>query len=543
LTYYSRNVYKMIPSTRETNFGNLSEALRLKIYFDGQESDMFNTMMGAYTTTWRPIDSLRLKFIASAFDTKESETYDIMGQYWLYELEANMGKDEFGQEAFERGVGTFMDHARNNLYANIYSLEHKGNYARRKGEIIWGLKYQYESINDKLSEWKYVDSAGYSLPYPPDSVGYVNPTIQPWHELELQNLVKAENRLYSNRVSGFMQRSWVLGKDTTGYRFVLIAGSRFTYWDMNKQLLFSPRATLSYEPAWENDIKFRLSAGIYHQPPFYRELRNLEGDINKKVKAQESYHLVFGADWDFRAWNRPFKWTTELYYKYLNNLVPYTVDNVRIRYLGGNMSSGYSTGIDMKVNGEFVRGLESWAGISVMQTREDLKNDFYYDYYNQSGQLIIPGYTFDAVATDSIRHEPGYIPRPTDQRVMFNIFFQDFLPKNPTYRMHLNLVFGSGLPFGPPGADRYSDTLRIPPYRRVDIGFSKMLKEEDIGNVKKEGLFKHFKSVWLSVEVFNLLQINNTVSYIWVTDVEGRRYAVPNFLTPRQLNIKLIANF
>jgi hypothetical protein len=542
ITAYSKNIFKMVPSDRETNFGNLNEALRLKIYFDGEESDNFETMTGAYYATWRPKDSLKMKFIASAFNTNENETYDIMGQYWLYQLETNLGESEFGEEAFERGVGTYMEHARNSLKANVYSLEHKGTSTYPKGELSWGLKFQHEEIFDKISEWKYVDSAGYSIPYPPDSVGYSNPDAQPYYSLELQNVIKTKNNLFSNRISGYLQKSWVFGNNNNNRSFVFIAGSRFNYWDLNKQFTFSPRTTLAYEPSWKHNIRFRLSAGVYHQPPFYRELRDLLGNINEDVKAQESYHFVLAKEWNFRAWNRPFKWTSELYYKYLDNLIPYTVDNVRIKYLGNNLSKGYATGIDLKVNGEFVRGMESWASLSVMKTQEDLKNDYYYDYFNQNGERIIKGYTFDKVAVDSIKHEPGYIPRPTDQRVMFNIFFQDFLPKNPTFRMHLNLVFGTGLPFGTPGNDKYGDTLRIPPYRRVDIGFSKMLKDEDI-SVKQTGLFRHFKSIWLSLEVFNLLQINNTVSYIWVEDVEGRRYAVPNYLTPRQLNLKLIATF
>jgi len=537
ITYYSNNAYKVIPQTRETSFGNLNEALKLKIYFDGQETDKFETMLGGYTLTWKVKDSLRLKLITSAFKTNESENYDIMGQYWLYELETNLGKDDFGQEAFERGIGTFMNHARNSLTANVISFELKGTYNIKRKQLDWGLKYQHEEISDKISEWKYIDSAGYSIPYPPDSVGYKIPELQPYYTLELQNVVKTINNLTSNRIFGYLQNSWISKNNT----LVFIAGARFNYWDLNKQFLISPRFTIAYEPTWQSNIKYRISTGVYYQPPFYRELRDLNGKINKNVRAQESYHFVISQDWNFRAWNRPFVWTTELYYKYLNNLITYTIDNVRIRYFGDNLAIGYATGIDLKINGEFVRGLESWASISLMNTKENLKNDYYYEYYNKSGELIKEN-TYDKIATDSIRHEPGYIPRPTDQRVMFNIFFQDFLPKNPTYRMHLNLVFGSGLPFGPPDDKRYKDTLRIPPYKRVDIGFSKKIKDEDI-IIKKQNIFSYFKSIWISLEVFNLLQINNTVSYIWIQDSEGLNYAVPNYLTPRQLNLKITANF
>jgi hypothetical protein len=304
----------------------------------------------------------------------------------------------------------------------------------------------------------------------------------------------------------------------------------------------SPRATFSYKPNWKHDVIFRFAAGYYNQPPFYRELRDLEGNVNTNVKAQTSIHFLLSGTWNFTAWDRPFKYVSEAYYKILDNLIPYDVDNVRIRYFANNNSHGFATGIDMKVNGEFVKGIESWASLSVMKTMEDIKDDYYYDYYNKSGDLIISGYTYDQTAVDSVRHEPGYIPRPTDQRVTFSLFFQDYLPKNPTYKMHLNLLFGSSLPFGPPSYEKYKDTLRVPPYRRVDIGFSKQLKGEDT-KVKPKNPFRYFKTIWLSLEVFNLLQVNNTISYIWVRDVTNRQYAVPNYLTPRQLNLRLIASF
>ena len=262
---------------------------------------------------------------------------------------------------------------------------------------------------------------------------------------------------------------------------------------------------------------------MYYQPPFYKELKNLDGTINADQKAQSSFHIVAASDWNFKAWDRPFKFVTEVYYKYLGSLVPYLIDNVRIRYYAFEQSSGYSTGIDLKVSGEFVPGIESWASLSVLGTREDIVGYFYYD-------------------EDGNRVEPGCIPRPTDQRVNFSLFFQDYLPKNPTYKMSLTLIFGSSLPFGPPDSPKYQHTLRMPPYRRVDIGFSK----EIIGELTTFGPknpFRYFKSMWITAEILNLLQVNNTVSYIWVTDIYGRQYAVPNYLTPRQLNVKLIVNF
>jgi len=268
---------------------------------------------------------------------------------------------------------------------------------------------------------------------------------------------------------------------------------------------------------------FRFSTGLYYQPPFYRELENYNGQINYNQKAQASVHFVAAGDWNFFAWSRPFKFVTEIYYKYLDNLVPYMVDNVRIRYYAFEQAHGYSVGIDMKVNGEFVRGVESWASLSIMKTEENIYNDFYYDY-------------------EGNQEDPGYIPRPTDQRVNFSLFFQDYLPRNPTYKMSLTLIFGSSLPFGPPNSPRYKQTLRMPPYRRVDIGFSKEFIGEHTKFSSKNPL-RAFKSLWLTLEVLNLVQVNNTVSYIWVTDIYGRQYAVPNYLTPRQLNVKLVARF
>ena len=278
---------------------------------------------------------------------------------------------------------------------------------------------------------------------------------------------------------------------------------------------------MAYIPNWEKDVVFKAAAGIYYQPAFYKELRDFEGNINREIKAQKSIHYIVGADYLFYSWGRPFKWVSEIYYKQLENLIPYKVDNVRIRYLSNEIANGYATGIDMKINGEFVPGIESWVSMSVMKTEEDIVGDYYTD-------------------ANGNQKEAGDIPRPTDQRVNFSLFFQDYIPRNPSYKMHLNLVYGTGLTFGPPKSEKHQDILRIPPYRRVDIGFSKEIIKE---GERKKGFFKHFNSIWLSLEVFNLLQINNTVSYLWVSDVSGRQYAVPNYLTARQINAKLIFSF
>jgi hypothetical protein len=537
LAYYSRNSYKLVPESRETNFGTIQQAYRLSIFFDGQEVDRYKTYLGALTLDYKPHPNLDLKLITSAYQTIESETFDIRGQYWIGKLETAQSNEQSGNVVAVQGIGTFMDHARNFLNATVFDLEHKGAWTNARNYLLWGLQYQHEFIDDKLSEWQMIDSAGYSMPNPPTIIGGVTPDKK---QLELSSSVKSKAKLTSNRYTGYVQNTWTF--DGKAHNFSLTAGIRFNYWDYNSQFLVSPRATVSYKPNWKKDILFRFSTGYYYQPPFYREFRDLQGNLNPNIKAQESIHFVLGSDWNFKAWGRPFKFITEVYYKYLDDLIPYVVDNVRIRYYATNNAHGYATGIDMKVNGEFIKGIESWASLSIMKTMEDIEGDFYYNYYNSKGELIIPGFTVDNVPVDSTRVEPGYIPRPTDQRVNFAIYFQDYLPRNPSYQMHLTLIFGTGLPFGAPNSPKYKQTLRYPPYRRVDIGFSKQFISEDT-KFKKKNPLKYIKNAWITLEVFNLLSVNNTVSYIWVTDINNRQYAVPNYLTPRQINLKLIVDF
>ncbi len=514
------NKYRLVPESRETDFGTVNQAKRLTIYFDGQEVDRYQTYLGGLTLTYRPNSDTRLKLIASGYNSEESETYDVLGQYWIGDIESNLASENFGDVVESQSVGAELTHARNELNVGVFNLAHRGATELDGSLLQWGVKFQHEEIDDRMNEWILIDSAGYSLPRPADSVGYADPSAQPYIPFELYQLIRTSAAITSNRYTAFVQNSWGVINDS---RVSFTLGMRANYWDYNRQLVVSPRATLSYKPEWERDILFRLSAGMYYQPPFYRELKDLDGTINTGQKAQSSFHVVAAGDLNFQAWGRPFKFVTEVYYKYLGNLVPYLIDNVRIRYYSFLRSKGYAAGIDMKVSGEFVRGIESWASLSVMGTREDIIGDFYYD-------------------GEGNRVEPGYIPRPTDQRVNFSLFFQDYLPRNPSYKMSLTLTFGSSLPFGPPNSPKYQHTLRMPPYRRVDIGFSK----EIIGDLTTFGPrnpFRFFKSMWISAEVLNLLQVNNTVSYIWVTDIYGRQYAVPNYLTPRQLNIRLVAAF
>jgi hypothetical protein len=538
LANIANNKFQLIPETRETNFGTISEAKRLTIFFDGREVDKYNTYLGAVKLTYKPDNALRLHLIASGFNSNESETFDIQGQYWIGRVETGLGQSDFGEVTSTDGVGTFLNHARNYLQANVFSFAHRGSYETNHHFFSWGLKYQHEDIEDQIHEWELIDSAGFMIPRPGDQIGQPNPAVTP---LEMNLFIKSDITLQSNRINGFLQNTWKPGNNE--HDFSITTGIRGTWWDLNNELLLSPRVAISYHPQWNNDLLFRLAAGYYYQPAFYRELRDFSGNIVNNQKAQKSIHLVSGMDWNLTIWNRPFKFVTEVYYKILDNLIPYEVDNVRIRYYANQRAKGYAAGLDMKINGEFVPGIESWASISLMKTQEDIYNDFFYEYFNSDNEMIGSGQqpNVDENIT-SKKTEPGYIPRPTDQRFRFSMFFQDYLPMNPTYRMHLALYFGSSLPFGPPKSQRYQQTFRMPTYRRVDIGFSKQLIG-DHTRFKNQNPLSKVESMWVSLEVFNLLQVNNTISYLWVTDVAGRKYAVPNFLTPRQLNLKLVVQF
>lgn len=541
---YARNSYSFEPDVKETNFGTINEALRLTVYYEGEEVDRFNNYMGAFTSTYRPRKDLSLKMIVSAFQTNESETFDIMGQYWIAELETDPGSENFGQasgQAVDKSeIGTYLNHARNYLHATVLNVEHRGMHERNTKTFQWGVKYQRELIDDRLNEWNMNDSADYTLPYSGGIPGLAGNQFNQ-SDIILQDVVRTHITLNSNRISGFAQYNDV--KDIGIGQFGYNLGVRANYWDVNEQLVVSPRGGVSLKPSWKTDILFRVTAGVYHQPPFYRELRAVDGTINKNVKAQTSYHIVAASDLNFRAWGRPFKFVGEAYYKYLTNLVPYDVDNVRIRYFADNMAKGYAAGIDFKVNGEFVNGIESWASLSLMQTREDITGDFFTDYFNSEGKRIIAGFTANNIAVDSVTTERGFMPRPTDQLLTFGLFFQDYLPRNPTFKMHLNLLFGTGIPFSPPGEARVRNTSRMPPFRRVDIGFSKQIIGGALNDNKPALWRKYINNIWISAEVLNLLQVKNTISYSWVKDVTNRQYGVPNYLTPRQLNIKISIEF
>lgn len=508
LTTISQNDYYFVPTTRETSFGTINDALKLKIYFEGQELDRFTSGTEAISFIVKPKDNLTLNFITSTFQTVESENYDIMGQYFLNELDKDLGSDNLGDSLMNIGIGTFLNHARNQLRATIYNVYHKGRFKSKKQLVEWGAKWQHETITDNISEWQMLDSAGYSLPY--------SDTI-----VNLYYVLKSSNSLSSERITSYFQDSY--SNSFKKFNFKIIGGIRTQYWTFNNQTVVSPRGAIAINPYWKKDIQFRFASGYYYQMPFYKEMRNLNGEINDNIKAQRAIHFVLGADYNIQIWQRPFKILTELYYKKLDNLIPYLIDNVRIRYYGTNNSKGYITGIDFKINGEFVPGTESWASVSLMQAKEDITDDFYVD-------------------SNGVTKYPGYIPRPTDQLINFALFFQDYLPSMPSFKMHLSLFYGTGLPFGLPNQPKYKAIYKLPSYKRVDIGFSKVLKSEN-NNLNKFLWLNSFKSLWISLEIFNLLGNNNTLSYTWITDIHDKQYGVPNYLTARRINIKLIGRF
>ena len=536
LGYYSRNSYLMVPTTRQTDFGNLQASYRLKIYFDGQELSKYTTGLGAISLNFSPNEDLNLKLIGSAYSAVESETYDIQGQYWIGLLETNPGSEQQGDVIANQGVGTYIEHARNSFYSRVFNLDHKGAYKYRDNVLKWGLRYQHQLFDDIINEWDMSDSAGYTQPHSVDSI--LNPNNPMQTPLELKNVAKGHNELQVNNLDGYIQNSWQLESEK-GNIWVLTAGLRANYWGYAGSVNVSPRAGIALQPNNHPDMTFRLSGGVYVQPPFYRELRMFDGSLVSKDKAsvQKSYQVVLGHEYKFMAWDRPFVLTSEIYYKYLKDIIPYQVDNIRIRYYADQKATGHAYGLDMKINGEFVKGIESWASMSIMRTTENIQY-----FIDANGNILSQtdinngsAYVRDTIISG--------IPRPSDQRINFAIFFQDYLPMIPSFKVNLKLIFGTGLPFGASEAERYKQTNRMTPYRRVDLGFSKQLIGDETSFRNPRNPLNYIRNCWLSLEVFNLLGVNNVSSYMWVTDVYNIQYAVPNYLTNRQLNLKLILEF
>lgn len=514
---YARNRFDFQPESSTQSFGLINQAFQLRMFFEGSEIDKFDSRYGGLSLTNRPKnDKLMLKFLASGFQTQEQETFDIKGEYLLGEIETDLGKDNFGQLKFAVGTGVIHEFARNYLNINVGNIGHKGAYDGGKHFIQWGANTEIVSINDKLHEWERRDSAGFTQPYSDTS-------------LEITQFYKSSQTFNYQRLTAYVQDN--IRFDSLG--MTLIAGVRANYNQLNNELLISPRLRLSYKPRkWKNNFIFRGATGLYQQPPFYREMRDLNGNVNKDLKAQKSFHALAGFDYNFAGiGKRPFKLTSEFYYKSMWDLVPYEFEDVRIRYFGDNLAQGYAYGAEFRLYGDLVKDAESWVSIGFMKTEEDIENDV----------INIPSVL---TGEDSAQSFPGYIPRPTDSRVNFGLFFSDYLPGNENFKLHLSGLYSTGLPFGPPDQSRYGDTLRAPSYRRVDVGFSALLLDGAKKQRPHYSFFKNFKSIWLSVEVFNLLAIRNTISYQWIQDqTSGRTYAVPNRLTSRLLNARLVVNF
>jgi hypothetical protein len=511
---YARNRFTFFPEEATTSFGVINQAYQLRVFYTGSEIDQFDSRFAGISTTWRPNNKLRLKWLLSGFQTDEKETYDIGGEYLLGELETDLGKETFGNIKTYLGTGIIQNYARNYLQVNVGTAAHRGSLSAGKHFLQWGLDVAGTRINDKLYEWERRDSAGFTQPYNPDV-------------LTMRRFYRSAADLDYMRYSGFVQDNI---RPFDSLDLTVSAGVRYTYNTLNGEGIVSPRVQLAYKPEWKRDIIFKAAGGLYAQPPFYREMRNLQGDVNQTLKSQKSAHFVLGSDYNFRWGKRPMKFTTEVYYKNMWDLVPYEYDNVRIRYFGTNNAVGYAYGGEVRLYGDLVPDAPSWISVGLLKTMEDLKDDKIV-YQNTMG-------------ADSATIYPGYVPRPSDQRFMLGMYFQDYLPRNKNFRMHLNLLYSSGLPFGPPDGERYGDTLRLPDYKRVDIGFSALLLDGAKKNRPSHSFFRNVESIWASVEVFNLLSIQNTLSYSWIQDqTTGGTFAVPNRLTTRLLNVKLAVRF
>ena len=509
------NIYDFEPITKQTNFGTLDSPKALSVFYEGEERDRYQTLFGALKTTYEPNENLSLRFIGSGYHTQEQEYYDILAEYLIGDVNSVPGSDNYGEIESVDGVGSELSHARNDLDALIFNLEHKGTYTINNTQLDWGVKYTKENVRDRVNEYEFVSDSGFFVSDDVDDTP-LNPfdsvddgVITPFSS------IRAYNEVTINRVSGFGQWS---GKSIFGndHQLWMNAGVRAHQWKVTangtsgkSQITVSPRAQIALKPNWDKDMLFRLSAGLYHQPPFYRELRDLSGTVIPNVKAQESFHISLSNDYSFEMWERPFKLTSEVYYKSLSDVNAYTLENVRIRYLANNNAEAYAQGLDLRINGEFVPGTESWFSFGYLRTEENQDNR-------------------------------GWIARPTDQRLKFGILFQDYVKSIPNLKMYLNLVYQTGLPGGSPSyADPYDFQSRLKDYRRVDIGtFYQVVSE-----TRQAKLFKflnHFKSFELGLEVFNLFDMQNSITNTFVRDAASlQEYAVPNFLTPRVLNFKV----
>lgn len=486
----SENHYNFYPEDRETKFGTMENVKSFKVFFDGQEKDVFRTYFGSLSISRKFGEKTKLSLIASAFHTNEQERYDIQGQYWLTQTETSENL----------GVGTYMEHARNYLKATVKSIKFALEHKTKKHDIQAGLTYRIENTTEDSKEYEMRDSSGYSIPHTGE-------------DLYMIYSLKAKNTLDANRLETYIQDTWRFSSKGEHTFFTLNYGIRFSHWNFNKESIISPRISLGIVPAFNHDVTMRFATGIYYQAPFYKELRDTTtingityATLNNKIKSQRSIHFIAGFDYRFKMKDRPYKFTAEAYYKALSNLVPYTVDNVKIVYDASQQCSGHAMGLDLKLYGEFVPGTDSWVSLSLMNTR-----------ININGKSI---------------------PLPTDQRYSLNLFFTDYFPGTDRWRMSLKLAFADGLPFGAPHRQLDEQPFRAPAYKRADIGMSYRLLNNEKGDRKSI-----FKNIWLGIDCLNLLGINNVNSYYWITDVTNQQYAVPNYLTGRQINIKASFEF
>lgn len=495
------NNYKFTPKTRSTSFGTSQNVKEFTVYFDGKERDRFETYFGALELNYDVNKSTGFTLLASGFLTNELVAYDISGEYWLDEAGTNDGENSVGGEI---GVGKYLEHSRNRFQAGVFTLGLKGHTSLNRHNLQYGLEYRNQQIYDRTSEWEQRDSAGYSLP-----------NID--NKLEMIYNLTSKHDLTTNKLSWYAQDTYRLLVNAGLFTFN--GGLRMSYWDFNNEFLVSPRISIGYIPEFNNSLSFRLSGGLYYQSPFYKEFRETKTDengnsyaeLNRDIKSQRSIQLILGGDYTFRALDRPFKITAEAYYKKLDDIIPYELDNLKIVYSGRNEADGFIAGIDFKFFGQFVPGTDSWFSFSLMKTQENLNG--------------------------------VKVPRPTDQRYSFGVFFNDYFPKFPKLKFSLKGIISDGFPMTPPQVSRDVSYFRAPAYKRLDIGFQYQLVGGEKDGVRPYNFWRHFKSIWIGVDVFNLFDFSNVSSYYWVTDVNNIQYAVPNYLTRRQFNVNLSVAF
>ena len=496
--YYSKNDYEMIPKAKSVTFGSLQQPITVNIGYGGREQDMYKNMMGTFSLHYKPSDQWKFTLDSFAYQNREKEYYSIASSYEIQTFDLVTGAPN---PSFDGGGQ--IEHARNDLFVRTYGTQFRAKFSPNiNTDIEVGFKYEKENLNDNTNEWKLVDAAGYSIPRPID-----DPRTGQSGDLELFYQIAGKNKIEPSRLSAYAQYSqkfyWGASK------VFLNAGARVSNWSFNKETIFSPRFQFAIKPDWDTDMLFKLSGGIYYQSPFYKEIKDLDGNFNSDIKSQRSMQLILANDYEFYMYDRPFKLTTEAYYKKMDDLIPYYMDNVRIRYSGKNNASGYAYGIDTRLFGEFVPGVDSWLSASYARV-----------YENIDGR--------------------GNIPRPTDQRFRFAMFYQDYMPKFPSMRVNLTLVYAMGLPNGAPVfTDPYQYQKTLPSYKRVDLGLSKVFIDSK-DKKKRYGFWGNFEELTLGVQVFNAFNINNTVANQWITDYNSSvMYPVPVRLTGRFFNVKL----